>query len=1175
VQRVDGEPIYSATDLNNYLECKRLTDLDALVVRGKLTRPADTDDAQADLIRRKGEEHERRHLDMLLERHPGEVVLFERAESGLEAYREAEQRTLQSMRDGARIIYQATFFDGQFIGHADFLRRVETPSRLGDYSYEVVDTKLALSTKPYFLIQLCNYSEHLERLQGRSPKFGYVVLGNGEEHGYRLHDYMAYYRQLKSTFVNFVSGSTLELLEEAREYPLEVKHCAMCPWDETCESKRIEDDHLSLVAGMRRDQTAKLEEAGIRRVADLARATDDRRPSGMNPDTFIKIRRQAVLQVEGRSSSGPLYELLAHEPPLGFALLPRPAPGDVFFDMEGDPLYEPGRGLDYLFGCWMPDDEPHFRPFWGTDRQGERRAFEAFVDFVTERRQRYPEMHVYHYASYEKTALRRLAQEHATREQEVDDLLRGEVLVDLFAVVRQALAISEDGYGLKKLERFYDLERTTEVKKGDESIVMFERWLLDNDRRILDDIESYNCDDCRSTYLLRGWLLDRRAEAIAKYGVDLPLRPVKSPKEPCHAEFLAGCKKCAQQREQDRENARLTELEGTLLQDVLAPESEGEYRLMRPERRTRYLMANLLAYHRREERPAWWTYYDRCENVDRLREFDNDSIAELELVESAATYKVNERDRNLVYTYRFPEQQHKMSPGDAHDPRTRKSAGEIVKIIDEERLVHLKRKPSTNEARAVTELIPAQPLSTNVQKGALARVAQSFAAGSLENEHRATFDLLAGRDPRVTGFDRIQPSLVTSESVSAVVQELDRSYLFIQGPPGSGKSTTASEAICDLLELGKRVGVTSTGHKAIHNLVRKVEACMASRGASFRGLYKHSDGNAGSKYGSDFGFVESAEDNLTFEEGSYDLAAGTSWLFAREKMIDKFDYLFIDEAGQVSLADAIAVSPCARNVVLLGDPAQLAQVSQGRQPLHVGDSVLEHLLGEAPTVPEHRGIFLDVSYRMQPTICSFISDAIYQDRLKAYPETSLHCVTTQERRWAGLYFVPVEHTASSASSPEEADLIVEQIAMLLKSAVVIDSQPRELAGRERPITNRDIMVITPYNAQRLLILRKLRERGIGPDAATAIGVGTVDKFQGQEAPVVFYSMATSSGEDVPRGMGFLFDRNRFNVAVSRARAASVLVCSRQLLDINCSSPEELALANLLCAYAESAQCDFR
>ncbi|MBV8343486.1 MAG: TM0106 family RecB-like putative nuclease, partial [Candidatus Eremiobacteraeota bacterium] len=464
MQRLDGRFIYAASDLNDYLECKRLSELESLVARHKLPEPDEPDERTA-LIRRKGEEHELAYLAAMREKYAGEVVEFTRSEAGIEAYRQAERETLEAMRRGAPIIYQATFFDGQFLGHADFLRRIDdAPSHLGSYSYEVIDTKLGLSARPYYLVQLCNYSEHLERLQGRMPEFGHVVFGDGGEQRFRLHDYMAYYRHLKKSFLHY--ADTLPGRDEPREYPLKVKHCSICDWNERCAEQRLADDHLGLVAWMRRDQIAKLEAAGITTLAQLAEASDDGRPTGMTPETFVKLRRQASLQARGRASAEPIYELLEHAPPLGFAMMPNPSPGDVFFDMEGDPHYEPGRGLEYLFGCWLPDDEPKYRAFWGTTRDDERRAFESFVDFIVARRRAYPAMHVYHYANYEKSALRRLAQAHCTREDEVDDLLRGEVLVDLFAVVRQALAISEDGYGLKKLERFYQLVRETEVKKG-------------------------------------------------------------------------------------------------------------------------------------------------------------------------------------------------------------------------------------------------------------------------------------------------------------------------------------------------------------------------------------------------------------------------------------------------------------------------------------------------------------------------------------------------------------------------------------------------------------------------------------------------------------------------------------------------------------------------------------
>ncbi len=1159
MQLIDGRLLYAASDLNNYLECRRLTELDALVARGKRPRPQD-EDAQAQLLRRKGEEHEQRFLEAMHARYGDAVVCFTRPEPSLEAFALAERQTRAAMASGAPIVYQATFFDGQFIGHADFLRRVETRSTLGPWSYEVLDTKLALQPKPYYLVQLCNYSAHVERLQGTAPLHGYIVLGNNVEKSFRLHDYVAYYRHLKSAFLAFAGDPARAAASVPAEYPFKCEHCKVCPWDGVCRRQRIDDDHLSLVAGIRRDQIAKLEAGGIVSVAALAAAPGESRPEGLNPEVFKKLHRQASLQVDGRTL-GPIYELLDHAAPMGFALLPEPADGDVFFDMEGDPYYEPGQPLEYLFGCWMPDDEPRYRAFWALELTVEKRCFEDFVDFIAARRRTYPSMHVYHYAQYEKTALRRLAQQHATREDAIDDLLRGEVFVDLYAVVRQALMISEERYGLKQLESFYELRRETDVKKGDQSIAMFERWMLERDPNILADIEAYNRDDCLSTFLLRQWLFARRLEAISSLELDVPFRPVKLPGEPCHPEFVAGCTKCEQRQKEEREERQLSELERGLLANAS------------DDAQTHHLLAHLLAYHRREEKPAWWVYYDRCENADLMREFDREAIGELRLRDDVPAYKFSPSDRTRrVYTYDFPEQFHKMGTGEAHDPRTRAGAGEIVEIDDDRGTLKLRRSGSLEAARAIRELIPPGPPSTGPQRNALKRIARSFVDGILASDHSATYDLLAGRDPRVRAGahpDRrsLQPERVTAEAVAAVVQALDDSYLFVQGPPGSGKSTLGSQIICDLLQNGKRVGVVSTGHKAIHHLLHKIEACMRGRGSSFRGLYKHTKANAGSEFRSKLpsASIESVDNYDAFDGGGYDLAGGTAWLFAREELAGAFDYLFVDEAGQVSLADAIAVSACAKNVVLLGDPSQLAQVSQGIHPERADDSVLQHLLRDEQTIPPHRGIFLDVSYRMQPEICAFISDAMYDSRLKAAPETALHHVTIGGEDRAGLYYLPVEHAGNSSSSPEEADRIVREIQLLLQGTYV-DSRA-ESNGVPRPISSDDVIVVTPYNAQRRQIARKLADAGID------VRVGTVDKFQGQEAPVVFYSMATSAGDNVPRDLKFLFERNRFNVAISRARAMTVLVCSPRLLDVDCRTPEQMALVNLLCAFAEAARRD--
>jgi predicted RecB family nuclease len=1033
---------FSPSDLTAYLECHHLARLELEVKRGERARPV-VENLQAELIRHKGEEHEAAYLQRVLDE--GRDVV--RIELGEFEWERAASETEDALRAGREIVYQATFVDGAWHGIADFV------VRQSDGSYEAVDTKLARHGKPAHVLQLCFYSEQIGRITGRMPQRMHIALGSGETESYRVNDFLAYFRRVRARYEAFAANPP-----HTEPYP--VPHCPICDFLELCTKWWEEHDHLSRVARMRRDQVARLGDAGITTLADLGSQTRGTEIPRMAATTFEALRHQAELQLHARETGEHKHELLPPEDKRGFQLLPKPSEGDLFFDMEGDPWWEPSRGLEYLFG--VMDRDGNFKAFWAHDRDEEKRAFEQLVDFVHERLERDPSMHVYHYASYEPTALKRLMSEYATREDEVDDLLRKEVFVDLYAVARQSLRISYPNYSIKSVEQFY-MAREAELRAGDDSILLYERWVDERDDSILQAIEEYNREDCLSTLRLLDWLLDLRPDG-------LPWREPPEPREikeqPIHADV-------------DDE-----------------------------------LLALLLDYHRREAKPIWWQFFRRLDMTIPELINDAEAIGGLELVESA--------DRD--YTFTFPSQERKLDPGDTViDPFTEKSAGRILEIGDE--TLRLRRDPEKPMPRA---LIPLGAFDTRVQREALLRFAQDI------DKYTANESVLHRKKP----LDGARVQRTTLDEYKQLVEDIEGRHLFIQGPPGSGKTYTGARLIVHLLGRGKRVGVASTAHKAIHNLLREVEKVARKENDRFKRLKKSSSGNPESRY--EGPFITSADEVVPTDE--VQLYAGTAWLFAREEMDQALDYLFIDEAGQVSLADALAMGTSARTLVLLGDPLQLAQVRQGIHPRGSGASVLEHLLGDAQTIPEDRGLFLERSFRMHPEVCRYISDAFYESRL----EPAEGCERQSTAAGVGLRFVPVEHEGNRQFAPEEAEAIADEIAR-------IGVPPEE------------IIVVAPYNMQ----VRCLRER-----LPRAVRVGTVDKFQGQEAPIVFFSMATSSGEDVPRNLEFLLSRNRLNVAISRARCLAYVVASPKLLEVGCRSIEQMRMANALCQYADDTSESF-
>jgi predicted RecB family nuclease len=1119
MQKRDGKLLLSASDLVYFTECAHRTSLDLVNLETKLPRAAE--DEQMVLIAEKGNQHEANYLQALKNRHKRVVEI----DKGL-GPAEAAAATLKAMRDGADIIFQATFAHENRVGHADFLRKVERPSALGNHSYEVIDTKLARSSRAKFLIQLCFYSELLAIAQGVPPLMMHVVLGTGKEVNYRVADYQHYVDGVQEAFLSHIAN-------RPQTRPEPCSHCSLCPWREICNAQWVEEDHLSLVADIRKTQILKLAQVGVTTLEALAKAPPTLRVPKLQAETFDKLRAQAKMQLEMRKTGALTHEVLpgAYAQGKGFNKLPPPSEGDIYFDIEGNPLEE--GGLEYLLGVVYRDNcKDTFRAFWAHSRNEEKASFEAFMDFIQARLQRYPDLHIYHYAPYENTAIKKLMTLHGTRESQVDNLLRRGILVDLYKVVRETIRTSANGYSLKDIEGLFMHKRDSDVTNASASIVYYEKWKEIRDDELLQQISDYNEFDCRSLKALHDWLMGIR---------DRGIKPTQQAQKADEAE------RAPSEKAVERE-AILARFK-TLLVDALPATRE----LWTEEQRLSELIFFLLDFHRRADKPAWWAIFKRLEmTVEELID-EAESIGGLTLDPDHPPRLVK---RSTVFTYRYPEQEFKLREGNSCiQADTAQRAGSIETIDERQRRIQIKRGNAGGALPKSLSIGPTGPIDHEPLVKAVYRFAEKYAGN--EDVYGALMALLRKEIPRTT-FVQPGAPLINPEKGDPLQQTIDAvdglqsSYLFIQGPPGAGKTYTGSHIIVELLRRGRTVGVSSNSHKAINNLLTAIESVALERNVKFRGVKKAGKESPDSMFEGEI--IIDVFDNKDVYGFKHQLVAGTAWLFAAPEMNQTLDYLFIDEAGQVALANLIAMGVSARNIVLLGDQMQLSQPIQGAHPGRSGESALDYLLDGDSTIAPERGVFLEKTWRMHPDVCEFISEAVYDGRLHAESGNSKQRLVLGDSAHPGLQptgirFLPCEHEGCSQRSDEEAGLVAGIYQSALQQSFIDRSGTTHRMGIE------NILVVAPYNMQ----VNRLKE--VLPEGAR---VGTVDKFQGQEAELVIISMATSSEDTMPRQMDFLFSRNRLNVALSRARCLSVLVANPQLMRVACTHPQEMALVNTLC-----------
>lgn len=1123
MQEQNGQRLYSASDIVSFLDCEHSITLALRNFTDPV--PKNEEDEQTALVASKGMDHERRYVSQLQAQGKSFVDV---TEAGTSRVSRAE-RTLEAMRAGVDVIYQATFTHGDFMGYADFLVKVDKPSKFGNYSYEVEDTKLARSVRAKFIIQLAFYSWMLSWAQEVAPEMMHVVLGSGRRASYRVADYARYLQSVLSRFMARVQ------IDDADTYPEPCDKCSQCQWSDYCTEQRETDDHLSLVANISRVQVKKLEAHGIATLAALANLPAGRAIPKIADETLSRIQQQAALQLRARTEGKLYYEILPNKEGgiRGFERLPEPNPGDMFFDMEGNPLEE--GGLEYLFGLWVFDEgRGKFVAFWAHNRQEEKLAFEQFIDYVVDRIRRYPDAYIYHYAPYESTALKKLMSVHGTRGVEVDNLLRTGKLVDLYQVVREALRLSTPNYSIKSVEHFYRGKRTGDVTNAGASIVFYERWKESQDAAILQSIADYNQDDVESTYELRQWLV-----AVRPGGLQWLNR--------------LGQGELANTRTIESQNAyeaRLEKYRQSLLSGL--PENEDKFS---DDDVFRSLTFQLLDFHRREAKPAWWDFFRRQEMTAAELVEDQECIGGMEFDETNPPTPVN---RSIRYTYVYPEQETKLRNGSkAVDVATGKPLANL-EIDAEKRTVSFTRGANSEAPEPRMAIGPTGPVSSTGLVEAVYRFADSVILG--DSRYAAVESILQNKLPVVAGFEKgaglVSETRPLLPQTIDVVMGMQNCVLFLQGPPGAGKTYSGSRIILSLLKAGKRVGITSNSHDAINNLLEGVAKAAVEAEFELSGVKKST--NEGQ-----FAYVKGIADVTANDEvdlAKHQLIAGTAWLFSRAEFDQQLDYIFADEAGQISLANMVAIGTAASNIVLLGDQMQLGQPTQGVHPGRSGESTLEYLLNGAATIAPERGIFLSKTFRMHPDVCSFISDAVYEGRLEAdesaygqrlvlKPDAHLALAPT------GLQYVPVEHDGCAQASPQEVATIVELVDSLLEQQYVGKDR------RECAMTLNDILVVAPYNVQ----VNELRQAL--PEGAR---VGTVDKFQGQEAQVVIMSMTTSNGDYVPRDLEFLFSKNRLNVAISRAKSLAILVACPDLMSIRCKTPEQMALVNTLCWAVEYA-----
>ena len=1121
--------LISPGDLNNFVACKFTIKNEIKFHNKEISKSEEK--VNDKLWKKMGIEHEKKYFQILKNKYKKSISI----KSDLDEKNKFDE-TIRAMEKGYELIYHAYLVDGELRGEADFLIKCSTPSKFGDYSYEVYDTKITRNLRPRHLTQITAYSDMVGKIQKVLPDKMYLIDGSDEEHSFKTIEYIDLFNHGKKEFLKFLSNVNKEKI-----YPEKCSYCNLCDWRDVCDKIWEDDNYVNLVAGSNKSQIEKLKKNKVKTVEQLAKtkllATDLK----INTESFDKIKSQAQLQEEKRKTGEDKIIFLDPDFGKGFYKLPKPDDGDVFFDIEGFPRMD--RPFEYLHGLYYKEKgKLKFKDLWAKkfERESEKNIFIELINFFEKHFEKHPNAHIYHYAPYEKRAIRELAAAYSAEFPKGDivndNLLRKEKYVDLFNIVKQCIRTSEKDMSLKSIEKFYNFERKADIVKADDSVIKYDNWIATKDEKNKKDIINYNEEDCISTYYLREFLVKNKPENINWF---LKPEPIKKEDQETHKYRRKTPNKLSREEVELDLNNRLEKKKNKSNENFVEN------------------LKNFIGFHWKSNKPEFWEVFDRAEKTHLELEDDTECIANCVLIDD----KPQTTDDGFIYSYRFNDQNYKLKEGKAaFDAHQIKGIGTIYSI--EEKFpdknivkIFVSKRRKNVEMPSLLTLGNNTPPQVHQHDQALNKFLNDYIDNDGKN-YKAIMDMLERNTPDIKGVKRgsnlidEQKDLISQSS--EIVQNLNNSYLSIQGPPGTGKTYSSANIIIELMKAGKKVGVTSNSHEAIKNLLIAIEEQAIDQNFKFRGVRKTSRQNK-----REWKFIQDKFEGKELNFDEYLLYAGTSWFFVDPRMNKTLDYLFIDEAGQVTLGTTIANATAAKNLVLIGDQMQLSQPMRAKHEGYAKLSSLDFVLENNDTIPPDKGIFLNITRRLNKKICNYISTSFYDSRLTSDPITETRSVNLKldPIKNEGLFYVPIEHSGCSQRSDEEADLIEKTYNRIINKEFKVGKK----LGK---ISSKDIMVVAPYNAQANNIRERLKKKN------DDVRVGTIDLFQGQEAKVVLISMTSSDVESLPRHKDFFFSRNRLNVAISRAECVAIIIFNENLLLASTSSIKEMKLMNSFCKLLE-------